>query len=116
MSANSAVLSKNRNQLRIPKITPAGTVLLFVDLSPLTSHTPEEVEALAIEMGYTPELRIAEYLRNGKKVLEPALLIYQGETPASEGLLAQWEDLASLIQPSTAVHLRSSEAIATNPV
>lgn len=113
MSANSAVLSKDRSQLRIPKITPADEVLLFVDLAHVTSHTPEQIEAMAIALEYSPTLRIAEYIRDGKKVLEPVLLVYQGKTPADEErLLENWEMLASQIQPSTAVHLRSSELLA----
>lgn len=113
MSANSAVLSKDRNHLRIPKITPANEVLLFIDLAQVISHTPEQIEAIAIALGYTPELRIAEYVRQGQKVLEPVLLIYQGETAPDEGqLLDHWEYLASQVRPSTAVHLRSGQQLA----
>lgn len=111
MSANSAVLLKDRNQLRIPKITPVGEALLFVDLAQATSHTPEQVEAMAIALGYSPELRIAEYFRDGQKVLEPVLLIYQGGIPSDE-VLDHWEHLASQIQPSSAVHLRSGQPLA----
>jgi hypothetical protein len=113
MSANSAVLSKDRSQLRIPKITPAGEALLFVDLAQVTSHTPEQIETIAIGLGYSPTLRIAEYVRGGQKVLEPVLLIHQGQiSEAGDTLLDHWENLASQIQPSTAVHLRSSQSLA----
>jgi len=107
MSANSAVLLKDRNQLRIPKITPVGEVWLFVDLARVESHTPEQVAEMAISLGYSPELRIAEYIREGKSVLEPVLLIYQAVQAPDDDLLCQWEQFTSQIQPSTAVHLRS---------
>uniref|UniRef100_A0A832H2S2 Uncharacterized protein n=1 Tax=Oscillatoriales cyanobacterium SpSt-402 TaxID=2282168 RepID=A0A832H2S2_9CYAN len=113
MSASSAVLSKDRNHLRIPKITPSNEVLLFVDLAQVISHTPEQIEGMAIWLGYSPELRIAEYVRNGQKVLEPVLLIYQGEMPSDEErLLGSWESLLSQVQPATAVHLRSGQPLA----
>lgn len=112
MSANLAVLLKDRNQLRIPKITPTGEVWLFVDLAQVESHTPEQVAELAIALGYSPELRIAEYIRDGKSVLEPVLLIYHAAHTPSDDLLGHWEQLASQIQPSTAVHLRSGQPLA----
>lgn len=113
MSANSAVLSKDKNHLRIPKITPFNQVLLFVDLAQVTSHTPEQIEEMAMALGYSPELRIAEYVRNGQKALEPVLLVYQGDiAPDEEKLLDNWEHLASQVQPSTAVHLRSGQPLA----
>ncbi len=111
MSVNSAVLSKDRSHLRIPKITPVGETLLFVDLAQVTSHTPEQVESIASWLGYSPELRIAEYFRSGQRVLEPVLLLYQGKSPAEEKLLEDWEHLVSQIQPSTAVHLRSGQPL-----
>lgn len=111
MSANSAVLSKDKSHLRIPKLTPFGEVLLFVDLATITSHTPEQIEAMAIALGYAPELRIAEYIRDGKPTLEPVLLIYHGNTQ-TESLLDHWERLALEIQPSTAVHLRTGMELA----
>jgi len=113
MSANSAVLSKDRNHLRIPKITPSNEVLLFVDLAQVTSHTPEQIEGMAYWFGYSPELRIAEYVRNGQKALEPVLLIYQGEMPTDEEkFLEHWEHLASQVKPAAAVHLRSGQPLA----
>jgi len=113
MSANSAVLSKDRNQLRIPKITPTDEVLLFIDLAHVTSHTPEQVEAMAISLGYSPELRIAEYIRNGQRVLEPVLLVYQGKvSETDDALLDNWEQLTAQIQPSPTVHLRSGQPLA----
>lgn len=112
MSANSAVLSKDKSHLRIPKITPSGEVMLIVDLAAITNHTPEQVEAIAIALGYTPTLRIAEYVREGKPTLEPVLLIYHGNTQ-TDSLLDHWEQLAAELQPSTAVHLRSGLPLAT---
>jgi hypothetical protein len=75
------------------------------------SHTPEQVAEMAIALGYSPELRIAEYIRDGKLALEPVLLIYQAVHASSDDLLGSWEQLASQIQPSTAVHLRSGQPL-----
>jgi hypothetical protein len=112
MSANLGVLSRDRNQLRIPNITPADEVLLFVDLAQVTSHTPEQIEAMAKELGYSPGLRIAEYKREGRSLLEPVLLIYQASARAvSDELLTHWEYFASEVQPATAVHLRSGQPL-----
>ena len=114
MSANSAVLSKDQSKLRIPKITPPGEVWLFVDLAQVTSHTPEQIAEMARSLGYLPELRIAEYFRNGQSVLEPVLLVHQGkllpeDELASDTLLNDWEQLTLALQPSTVVHLRSGQ-------
>lgn len=87
MSANLAVLSKDRSQLRIPKITPADEVLLFVDLAHVTSHPLEQVEALALALGYSLELRVAESSETGQRVLEPVLLVYQEVALPDESLL-----------------------------
>lgn len=108
MSAYSAVLSKNKSNLRIPKITPPGELLFFVDVAQITSHTPEKIQEMAIAHGYEPELRIAEYYRDGEKTLEPVLLLYQGsDSSRADTLLEHWEELAALVKPSSAVHLRS---------
>jgi hypothetical protein len=112
MSANSAVLLRDRNQLRIPKITPVGEVWLFIDLAQVDSHTPEQVAEMAIALGYSPELRIAEYIRHGKPALEPVLLVYHAVQEPSDILLDHWEQLSTQIHPSTAVHLRSGQPLA----
>jgi len=88
-------------------------VWVFIDIAQVSSHTPEQLAGLASALGYTPELRIAEYFREGHATLEPVLLVHResfsGDELASERLLNAWEDLASQIQPSTAVHLRRGE-------
>jgi hypothetical protein len=114
MSANSAVLSKDQRKLRIPKITPPGEVWLFVDVAQVTSHTPEQIAQMAESLGYAPELRIAEYFRDGHSTLKPVLLIHHGmltgeEGLASEKLLNDWEELSIEIQPPISVHLRSGQ-------
>ena len=112
MSANSAVLSKDRRKLKIPKITPAGEAWLFVDVAQVKSHTLDQMVAVVEALGYAPESRIAEYFRDEQAKLEPVLLIQQttlspGDELAPTALLEDWEYLATLIQPATAVHLRS---------
>ena len=103
--------------LNVPRIVAKGEIWFLVDLAQVSSHTPEQIEDLALTLGYTPQLRITEYNRDGKRVLEPVLLIYQGRLPESaltldfeeavpETLLEHWEQLAATLQPTTAVHLR----------
>jgi hypothetical protein len=119
MSANLVVLSKSkdRSELRVPRIASKGEVWFLVDIAQVSSHTPEQIEAIAESLGYASELRIAEYIRNDQKTLEPVLLLHHEILPESthpldfdeaipEMLLNHWEQLASTLQPSTAVHLR----------
>jgi hypothetical protein len=103
--------------LNIPRIAAKGEIWFLVDLAQVFSHTLEQIEDIALALRYTPQLRIAEYQREGKRVLEPVLLIHQGTLPESaltlnfeeavpEILLEHWEQLAATLQPTTAVHLR----------
>jgi hypothetical protein len=117
MSANSAVLLKDQDKLRIPKITPRGELWFFIDIAQVINYSPEQIVEMATSLGYAPELRIAEYLKNGQSTLEPVLLLHRQVLPTMDRelgfeeaipqrFLDDWEQLASEIEPSTAVHLR----------
>ncbi len=104
-------------RLRVPRIAAKGEIWFLVDLTQIPSRTSEQRVDIVLALGYTPQLRIAEYQREGKRVLEPVLLIHQGTLPESaltldfeeavpEILLKHWEQLAATLQPTTAVHLR----------
>jgi hypothetical protein len=116
----------SKHQFQIPRVARPGEIWFFVNLSMLTSHTPDLVAQLVEEKGYTPELRYVERFIEGERRLDVALLIYQEQldpdtmpvdledTPEGAKLMDDWEALATTLQPDLAVTLRRGcAAVAT---
>jgi hypothetical protein len=115
----------SKNDFQIPKLARPGEVWFFVDLSILTSHTPDQVIDLAQKMGYSPQLRYMEVFIEGVKHLNVALLLHHQQLDPStmpedledavgEKLVSDWEELTSTLQPDLAVRLRRGTV--PNPV
>lgn len=107
----------NKHEFQIPIGAKPGEIWFFVNLSRVTSHTPDQLIERVTEMGYTPQLRCLRQFINGEPRLDVALLLHQGQVdPATmpeeleevvgEKLITDWEMLATDLQPSTAVSLR----------
>jgi hypothetical protein len=107
----------SKNEFHIPRGARPGEVWFFINLSQVTSHTPDQVINTVQEMGYSPQLRYVEQLIGDKKTLDVALLLHHEkldsltlpddmEEAVGAKLMNDWEDLSTRLEPDLAVRIR----------
>ncbi|UBF28318.1 hypothetical protein K9N68_10805 [Kovacikia minuta CCNUW1] len=115
----------NKSEFHIPRGARPGEVWFFINLSQITSHTPDQVIDIVQSMGYSPQLRYIEQFVEGEKRLDVALLLHheqlepstlpdEMELAVGAKLMDDWDELSIKVEPDLAVRIRLGRV--PNPV